>query len=291
MLYVLNIYQLMRREKMKLGKFAAILILVILPFKLHSQGTWAVAVLESGIISNGNLNEFTDPQAALGPKDGAEMKGMCCLGGGYIILDMGYLTPIVDKAGPDVRVYEIGSGGGYNTGTDEPYLVFVRNSRKEPWKSLGGGKGISEFDLATAGIDTAQYIRIIDNTENPKLASATPGADIDAIEVINMPTSLERINSSLLPDDAILVQNFPNPFNPTTRIEYSISKASTVQIEIFNSLGQRIRNLKNENHVPGHYYIEWDGKDEYGTQQATGNYYYQIRTEDFSQAKKMLLIK
>ncbi len=83
-----------------------------------------------------------------------------------------------------------------------------------------------------------------------------------------------------------LRQNYPNPFNPLTTIEYSIGRASLVTLDVYNILGQRVRNLVNQKQASGRYQISFDGKD-----LASGVYFYQIKAGDFSTIKKMLLIK
>jgi flagellar hook assembly protein FlgD len=64
-----------------------------------------------------------------------------------------------------------------------------------------------------------------------------------------------------------------------------------VRIEIFNILGQRVRTLVDEHLRPGHKLVDWDGKDDSGEEVSSGIYFYRIATEEFSEAKKMLLLK
>jgi len=83
-----------------------------------------------------------------------------------------------------------------------------------------------------------------------------------------------------------LAQNYPNPFNPTTTIEYSIKKQSFVNIEIYNAIGQRITTLFNGIREAGSYKLNWNAKDF-----ASGIYFYRIKAGDFTQIKKMILLK
>ena len=96
---------------------------------------------------------------------------------------------------------------------------------------------------------------------------------------------------SQLPYNYVLKQNYPNPFNPTTSIEYDIQTKSKATIKIYNSLGQHIRTILDEEKMPGTYTIKWDGKDVNGLSVATGVYYYQLYAGEFASSKKMLLIK
>lgn len=88
-----------------------------------------------------------------------------------------------------------------------------------------------------------------------------------------------------------LAQNYPNPFNPTTKIEYFVPFESNVKIEIFNVLGQRVKTLTNSKLKAGSYAVTWNGTDNNSNLVGTGVYFYRITSENFSQTRKMLLIK
>jgi hypothetical protein len=88
-----------------------------------------------------------------------------------------------------------------------------------------------------------------------------------------------------------LKQNTPNPFNPSTRVAYSLPDASHVRLAIFNVLGQHVVDLVNGNQEAGEYEIVWDGKDKVGSQVASGVYFYKISAGNFSETKKMMLLK
>jgi hypothetical protein len=83
-----------------------------------------------------------------------------------------------------------------------------------------------------------------------------------------------------------LSQNYPNPFNPSTTIEYSIKKQSNVEVEIYNAIGQRISVLVNGIQEAGNYKLNWNAKNF-----ASGIYFYRIRAGEFTQIKKMILLK
>jgi flagellar hook assembly protein FlgD len=89
-----------------------------------------------------------------------------------------------------------------------------------------------------------------------------------------------------LPTDYQLMQNSPNPFNPTTTIEFSIPKNENVVLRIYNTLGQVMETLVNENMNAGVYKYTWAPKN-----LASGIYIYQISAGKFSQAKKLILMK
>ncbi|MCB0278961.1 MAG: fibronectin type III domain-containing protein, partial [Calditrichaeota bacterium] len=98
--------------------------------------------------------------------------------------------------------------------------------------------------------------------------------------------------TNLVPNDYALKQNYPNPFNPSTTIQYDLANDGHVRILIYNVLGQRIRELINENQLAGsNKTLVWDGRDQSGKSVASGVYIYQIISSGFSASKRMLLIK
>ena len=94
-----------------------------------------------------------------------------------------------------------------------------------------------------------------------------------------------------LPDMFDLASNYPNPFNPATTIAYTLRSRSQVEITIYNLLGQKVRGLVDKVQSAGEYEVIWDGLSDNGTQAATGVYIYRIDAGEFSQARKMLLLR
>lgn len=83
-----------------------------------------------------------------------------------------------------------------------------------------------------------------------------------------------------------LRQNYPSPFNPSTRIDYELPSAGYVTLKVFTILGREIKTLVNEFETPGSYSIEWDGAG-----MPSGIYFYRLSTDSFVDQKKMVLIK
>jgi photosystem II stability/assembly factor-like uncharacterized protein len=94
----------------------------------------------------------------------------------------------------------------------------------------------------------------------------------------------EQINE--IPTSYFLSNNFPNPFNPSTKIRYSIPQSAKVQIKIFDMLGNEIETLINEEKSVGTYELNWNAID-----LPSGVYFYQLKTGKFIETKKMILIK
>jgi len=98
-------------------------------------------------------------------------------------------------------------------------------------------------------------------------------------------------DNELLPDDFSLYPNRPNPFNPQTVISYDVPAASHVTIRIVNILGQHVTTLVDEQKAPGQYEAVWNGVDANGSRVASGIYLYNMRAGDFTETKKMMLMK
>ncbi|MCL2064931.1 MAG: S8 family serine peptidase [Candidatus Cloacimonetes bacterium] len=88
-----------------------------------------------------------------------------------------------------------------------------------------------------------------------------------------------------------LVGNHPNPFNPETTIRFNLSVESNVQIDIFNIRGQKIRNLINTQLETGKHSVVWNGRDDNGNELGSGIYFYVMKTEDYTQVRRMALLK
>ena len=88
-----------------------------------------------------------------------------------------------------------------------------------------------------------------------------------------------------------LLQNYPNPANPTTRITFTLPQKAHVTLEIYNLLGQRVRTLVEGAREAGSYSIVWDGRDERGRVVSSGVYFYRLRAGELVRASKMLLLR
>lgn len=88
-----------------------------------------------------------------------------------------------------------------------------------------------------------------------------------------------------------LFQNYPNPFNASTVINYVLPEDSFVQLNIYNIRGELITQLENKFKKAGSYKVIWDGITKNGTPVKSGIFYYQIKTNSFTQAKKLIFLK
>jgi len=88
-----------------------------------------------------------------------------------------------------------------------------------------------------------------------------------------------------------LYQNYPNPFNPSTTIAFDVFKPTKVELKIYDLLGQEVRTLVNGTQKIGNNVVVWDGKNNFGLHVSAGIYIYRLRVHEFSETKKLLLIK
>ncbi|MCK4640878.1 MAG: T9SS type A sorting domain-containing protein, partial [Candidatus Marinimicrobia bacterium] len=96
---------------------------------------------------------------------------------------------------------------------------------------------------------------------------------------------------SQIPEVFSLSQNFPNPFNPITKIGYGLPEDSRVDIVIYNLLGQEVRKLVSEYQMAGYRFSIWDGRDDNGSLVSTGVYIYVMTANEFHDVKKMVILK
>lgn len=106
-----------------------------------------------------------------------------------------------------------------------------------------------------------------------------------AAEMLTNPTA------GLLPATFALEQNFPNPFNPSTAISYRLPTSGQVRLEVFNMLGQRVRRLVDQFMEAGNYTATWDSRDETGERVSSGIYLYRMTAGEFTETRKMMLLK
>jgi hypothetical protein len=95
----------------------------------------------------------------------------------------------------------------------------------------------------------------------------------------------------VVPPDFALRQNYPNPFNPSTTISFSLPQASKIHLDIYNLKGQLVKTLVNTDMEAGIHSVVWNGRDKNNQTVASGVYFYRLSSPDYSQTKRMLLMK
>jgi len=137
--------------------------------------------------------------------------------------------------------------------------------------------------ISESAIDGDSSVLHFDNlyvNEGTPMASAEDGM----VKVLSIGV-IEQLNNSN-PKFFSLEQNFPNPFNPSTIIEYSLPKTGDVSLIIYNLLGEEVAGLVNEVQQAGFHLVTWNA-----TKMSSGIYFYRLQSDDFVQTRKMLLLK
>jgi hypothetical protein len=94
-----------------------------------------------------------------------------------------------------------------------------------------------------------------------------------------------------LPKTVELNGNYPNPFNPSTNIEFSLPEAMDVRLDVYDSMGRRVKSLVNDNLDAGVHNVTWNGTNAAGRDVASGVYFYRVQTGAVVQTKQMILLK
>lgn len=140
----------------------------------------------------------------------------------------------------------------------------------------GGASWLSSTEISQTDLNTVFFTP--GNT-------AFVGGDMGYISAISGLTSIEPVNNTL-PSDFSLKQNFPNPFNPVTTIEFSLTASGFTSLEVYDITGKIVKALVSEEMSAGNYSITFDAGS-----LAAGIYFYKLHSAEFTLVKKMMLIK
>jgi hypothetical protein len=130
--------------------------------------------------------------------------------------------------------------------------------------------------------DTHAYALAV--SEGYLFTSIDGGGGVWRRPLSEMVTSVNKLTDPM-PVKFSLAQNYPNPFNPSTTISYSLPKTAFVSLRIFNTLGQEVATLVNEQKEAGYYQVRWNAVV------PSGIYFYQLQAGEFVETKKMILLK
>lgn len=207
-------------------------------------------------------------------------------------------------------------------------LIFISSTKSEPGFNSGPGCGGSGCHTTQSGIVTAEVlnnfqVRItvagtsskvggelvdaagnvvsaINSTSSNPFTLTAPSAGTYTVNagyknptkkwgntsaVINV-TGIDEDLIGLTPETFQLYSNYPNPFNPSTKIRYAIAKSAFTTLKVYSLLGQEIATLINEEKAPGVYEVNFDGLS-----LTSGTYLYKLQAGEFSETRKMILLK
>ena len=175
------------------------------------------------------------------------------------------------------------TGGSVGSGTHWDYVTIKYDSiGHEEWLERYSGSGTSCDEGCAVAVDDFGnvYVTGYTNDDYGTIKYVQNGNDVK-----------DETGSRERPPGFDLSQNYPNPFNQSTKIEFSLAKSGFVTLNIYDILGRKVRTLVSEHLSTGYKSVQWDGKNDAGKDVVSGIYFYQLRVADFSEAKKMLLLK
>ena len=180
------------------------------------------------------------------------------------------------------------TGESYHSGSRYDYVTIKYDSSGNSlWIAVYDGVGNfydMAYGLALDGMGnvyiTGQSAGVVSDYDYTTIKYTQNGSDVKGETI-----GIEE------PSAFALFQNYPNPFNQTTKIQFLIINSGFVSLNIYDILGRKVRTLVSENLSSGYKSVIWDGKNEEGKEVASGIYFYQLKMGDFSEPKKMLLLK
>jgi len=104
-------------------------------------------------------------------------------------------------------------------------------------------------------------------------------------------TNIAERRDTILPASFLLRQNFPNPFNSSTTLQFALPQDGAVDLSIYNIAGQKMATLAQGRLVAGTHTLQWDGRDAWGRELASGVYFYRLRTESQTENRRLVLLR
>ena len=153
-------------------------------------------------------------------------------------------------------------------------------------------------DRAAIGMDAAGNIILLENSNEHIFFLSPPGeGETNSFTTtspetltVTTPVSVES-QTDLIPTAYRLEANYPNPFNPSTTIDYVLAKSGQTTLKIYNLLGEEIRTLVDENQLAGEYSVTWDGRNNFRNSVVSGVYVLTLKSGEFRKSQRMTLLK
>jgi hypothetical protein len=120
--------------------------------------------------------------------------------------------------------------------------------------------------------------------------SDDPNAQVTNVSLMGSATPISN-QDGISPLITELGANYPNPFNPTTTISFSLKERGPVAINIYNILGQKVKTLHTGETPAGNHHLSWNGKDDKNNNVASGVYFYKMQSREYTNTRKMILMK
>ncbi len=159
------------------------------------------------------------------------------------------------------------------------YIVSYESADGKKWKSLK----TEELKMQS----NVKIGLVVTSGNNDSLCTAV----FDNVSINGILVSVDKKNDELIIPKEFAIGNYPNPFNPTTTIKYSLPKSGKVTIQVYDIMGSLVKGLVSKNKNAGTYSVLWDGKNSLGLNVSSGIYFYKVQLDDQIKTAKMILIK
>ncbi len=166
--------------------------------------------------------------------------------------------------------------------------IKADSTMADPWCAEGIGGPLCDFQLPQSEptFDNDGHGAVIAGWVDERASGKEPLKNIWCAWINDGTVDVSEIPTAAIPQSPELAQNYPNPFNPTTRIQFSLPAAQRVQVEVFNTLGQKVGTLVDRMMTAGRYEITFNAE-----RLASGMYFYRLKTATFVDVKKMTLMR
>lgn len=169
------------------------------------------------------------------------------------------------------------------------YAVGGQNSAGNPQKTVYAYYPAQDRWAALPSLETARYglgLCEVNGTLYAVGGAEQNNLSLGTVEVCQAYLTRTEKSINSIPTEYALYQNYPNPFNPSTTIKFSIPRSDFVALKIFDALGKEVSSVLSKQMAAGTHTVKWNGSGLAG-----GIYFYRLTTGDFSQTKKLLLLK
>ncbi|MEW6701085.1 MAG: T9SS type A sorting domain-containing protein [Bacteroidota bacterium] len=153
------------------------------------------------------------------------------------------------------------------------------------------GPALAAIDSDGDGFTNGQELGDPNGVWRPGQPDPGNSSNVSAPGDPNSRPPITNVAEVYLPTHYRLLNNYPNPFNPSTKIVFEIPQSENVSLVIYNIAGQLIRTLADENFPAGRFEKVWDGRDNLGREVSSGIYIYRLKAGAFNRSARMVLMK